>query len=60
MVSSSITGNPLVPNAMQQQYPLGSDDQPSSQTHNLNDLDMIIDRNVAPYVGFFAPLPVLF
>ncbi|KAJ5735544.1 uncharacterized protein N7483_000669 [Penicillium malachiteum] len=42
MVTSSIDANPLDPNTM---HKYG---QTSSQTHKLNDLDMIIERNVAP------------
>ncbi|KAJ5574012.1 uncharacterized protein N7459_008439 [Penicillium hispanicum] len=50
MVNTSITGNPLDPNAIQQQQSVGdSNNYPAtSETHKLNDLDMIIDRNVAP------------
>ncbi|KAJ5100423.1 hypothetical protein N7456_006475 [Penicillium angulare] len=42
MVTSAIDANPLDPNTM---YKYG---QTTTQTHKLNDLDMIIDRNVAP------------
>ncbi|KAJ5723898.1 hypothetical protein N7488_001933 [Penicillium malachiteum] len=42
MVTSSIDANPLDPNTM---YKYG---ETTSQTHKLNDLDMIMERNVAP------------
>ncbi|KAJ5176613.1 uncharacterized protein N7482_002490 [Penicillium canariense] len=45
---STIDNNPLVPNSMQSRSSLGNDEQSSGQTHKLNDLNMIIDRNVAP------------
>lgn len=43
MVTSPIDANPLDPNSM---YRYG---EGTTQTHSLNDLDMIIERNVAPY-----------
>ncbi|KAJ5263514.1 hypothetical protein N7478_011119 [Penicillium angulare] len=42
MVTSAIDANPLDPNTM---YQYG---QTTTKTHKLNDLDTIIDRNVAP------------
>lgn len=50
MVTSIIDSNPLDPTAMQQQKSSGNESpQKASPTHKLGDLDMIIDRNVAPY-----------
>jgi hypothetical protein len=47
---STIDNNPLVPNSMQTQKSLRDNEQSAGQAHRLNDLQMIIDRNVAPYV----------
>ncbi|OOQ89855.1 hypothetical protein PEBR_06854 [Penicillium brasilianum] len=45
---STIDNNPLVPNTMQTRKSLDDNGLPASQAHRLNDLQMIIDRNVAP------------
>lgn len=53
---STIDKNPLVPDSMQTQKSLRDNEQSGGQTHRLNDLQMIVDRNVAPYVNF---IPIL-
>ncbi|KAJ5381238.1 uncharacterized protein N7496_003666 [Penicillium cataractarum] len=45
---STIDNNPLVPNSMQTRKSLDDNGQSAGQAHRLNDLQMIIDRNVAP------------
>ena len=47
---STIDNNPLVPNSMQTRTSTDDSGQAASQAHRLNDLQMIIDRNVAPCV----------
>lgn len=52
MVTSAIDSNPLDPTTTMPQP--NNIDQKPTQAHKLNELEMIIDRNVAPYAN---PLP---
>lgn len=49
MVSNTLDRNPLDPTMLQERNAIDrSNQQQNPQHHNLNDLDMIIDRNAAP------------
>ncbi|KAJ5183084.1 hypothetical protein N7492_000700 [Penicillium capsulatum] len=48
MVTNIADRNPLDPAALQERNAIDGNNQRTSPAHNLNDLDMIIDRNPAP------------
>ncbi|KAJ5191334.1 uncharacterized protein N7498_010319 [Penicillium cinerascens] len=48
MVGTNLNHNPIDPTVLQKRNSLDSNSDKSTQTHDMNDLDIITDRNVAP------------
>lgn len=48
MVGTNLNHNPIDPTILQKRNSLDGNSDKSTQTHDMSDLDIITDRNVAP------------